>query len=254
MSEHILSTIDNGILHLQFNRSDKKNAITLAMYGALADALEAANDNRAVRVVVLSGNGSSFTAGNDLADFLAASSESLEGNLQRFLRALPNCSKPVIAAVHGHAVGIGTTLLLHCDFVYADSSAMLQVPFVNLALAPEFGSSLLLPKIVGPLRANELLMLGERIDAKTACDYGLINQVVENALETATQQAARLAKQPLNSLRVTKALLQRIDKETLLTTIEAEGIEFAKCMQSPEANEAMTAFMERRAPDFSQFD
>lgn len=254
MSEHIHSTIDDGVLNIQFNRSDKKNAITLAMYGALAAALEDANDKPSVRAVVLSGNGSCFTSGNDLADFLSAASDSSDNNLLRFLRALPNCSKPVIAAVHGHAIGIGTTLLLHCDFVYADNSAKLQLPFVNLALAPEFGSSLLLPKVVGPLRANELLMLGESIDAKTACDYGLINAVVDAPLEIAKQQALKLAQQPSSSMRVTKALLKRIDKEELMAAIEAEGIEFAKCMKSPEANEAMTAFMERRTPDFSRFD
>lgn len=254
MSEHILSSIADGILNIQFNRSDKKNAITLAMYGALADAFETANDNRSVRAVVLSGNGSCFTSGNDLADFLSGTNDSTENDLMRFLRALPNCSKPVIAAIHGHAIGIGTTLLLHCDFVYADSSARLQLPFVNLALAPEFGSSLLLPKVVGPLRANELLMLGESIDAETAYDYGLINAVVDKPLDLAKQQALKLAQQPLSALRVTKALLKRIDNEQLMATIEAEGIEFAKCMKSPEANEAMTAFMERRTPDFSRFD
>ena len=254
MSKHLLTSTSNGILLIEFNRPDKKNALTFEMYGLAADALESANDDRAVRAIIFTGKGDCFTSGNDLADFLSATEDNIDQRLIRFLTAVPNCSKPIIAAVQGHAVGIGTTLLLHCDLVYAENNAKLQLPFVNLGLCPEFGSSLLLPQLVGQRRAAELLLLGEPIDAQTACDYGLLNAVVEDALGTALQQAKKLAAQPAAAIRLTRSLLHRENRQLLLDTIEMEGIEFARCMQSPEAKESMMAFMERRVPNFSQFD
>ncbi len=254
MTSHLLILKMDDILHIQFNRPDKKNAITLEMYDLAAKALEAANDDKDVRAIIISGKGDCFTSGNDLADFLSTSTNSIDSRLKRFLMAMPNCNKPIIAAIHGHAIGIGTTLLLHCDLVYADSSATLQLPFVNLGLCPEFGSSLLLPQLIGKRRAAELLLLGQAIDAKTALEYGLINDVVDDALATAQVQAQKLAAQPAAAIRLTKSLLHQNDKDLLISTIEAECIEFAKRMQSLEAKEAITAFMEHRAPDFSQFD
>lgn len=254
MPNHLLTSQSDGILLIEFNRPDKKNAITLEMYGLAANALESANEDKEVRAIIITGRGGCFTSGNDLADFLSAATDSIDPRLIRFLNAVPNCSKPIIAAVQGHAVGIGTTLLLHCDLVYADSSAKLQLPFVNLGLCPEFGSSLLLPQLIGQRRAAELLLLGEAIDAETAYRFGLINAVVEDALATARQQAKKLAAQPAAAIRLTRSLLHQDNKALLLATIEAEGIEFAQRMQSPEAKEAMTAFMEQRTADFSQFN
>ena len=253
MANTLLTTLKDGILHIEFNRPDKKNAITLEMYGLAADALEYAHQDKAIRVVILSGRGECFTSGNDLGDFLSASAGELDNRVMRFLKALPLCTKPVIAAIHSHAVGIGTTMLLHCDLVYADKSARLQMPFVNLGLCPEFASSLLLPQLVGQQRAAELLLLAEPIDADTACRYGLINAVVNDASATAFEKARQLAAKPAAAIRLTKSLLHEADQHTLISRIEMEGIEFAKCMQSPEAKEAVAAFMERRTADFSQF-
>lgn len=254
MNAVVSTSKSDGILHIELNRPDKKNAITQEMYGLAADAFEQANDDSQVRVIIISGRGDSFTSGNDLVDFLSKTGESTEDGITRFLRAVPNCNKPIIAAVHGHAVGIGTTLLLHCDLAYADNSAKLQLPFVNLGLCPEFGSSFLLPQLIGHRRAADMLYTGKTINAETAYEYGLINELVDDALATAKQQAQRIVSQPAAAIRLTKKLLRNTDKAQLLEIIDAELIEFSRCIQSPEAKEAMTAFMEKRQPDFSQFD
>lgn len=250
----LLTNITDGILHIEFNRPNKKNALTLEMYGLAAAALKQANADPAIRVVIISGRGDDFTSGNDLADFLSAGDKGAQAALIEFLRALPECNKPVIAAVHGHAIGIGTTLLLHCDLVIASPSTNLQMPFVKLGLCPEFGSSFLLPKFIGQRRATELLLLGKAIDGATALEYGLINEVSEEPLLSALQQAQVLSDLPAAAVRLCKSLLLKNDKARLLAAIEAEGIEFNQRMQSAEAIEAMTAFMERRDPDFRQFD
>lgn len=254
MTDPVLTNIENNTLHIQFNRPEKKNAITLAMYDLAAQAFEQANDDPLVRSIIISGTGDCFTSGNDLMDFLSAAGDDIDKRLLRFLKAVPDCKKPVIAAIHGHAVGIGTTLLLHCDFVFAEDNAKFQLPFTNLGLCPEFGSSLLLPRQIGQLRANELLMNGNSFDSLKALEYGLVNAVVEDALASAMQQANHLNQQPAAAIRLTKSLLHRADREELAQTIEVEGTEFLKRMKSPEAKEAITAFMEKRTPDFSQFE
>lgn len=258
MPRPVLTSTDNNTLHIQFNRPEKKNAITLEMYELAAQAFEQANEDPQIRSIIISGAGGCFTSGNDLMDFLSAGSDdggdSVNNQLLRFLKAVPDCSKPVIAAIHGHAVGIGTTLLLHCDFVFAENNATLQLPFTNLGLCPEFGSSLLLPRQIGQLRANELLLCGNSFGALKALEYGLVNAVVDDALASAQQQAAQLNQQPAAAIRLTKSLLHRAGREELAQTIEIEGVEFLKRMKSPEAKEAITAFMEKRTPDFSQFD
>jgi enoyl-CoA hydratase/carnithine racemase len=250
----LITHFSKGVLHIEFNRPEKKNAITLEMYGLAAKALEQANEDSQVRAVIISGRGDCFTSGNDLMDFLDDANQGMADNVMDFLKAVPNCTKPIIAAVHGHAIGIGTTLLLHCDLVYAEPSALFKMPFVNLGLCPEFASSILLPQLIGHRRAAELLLLGKAIDAETAYQYGLINEVVDNAVEAAQAQAATLAALPASAIRATKALLHQYDKEQVMEIIQTEGAVFAQCMHSPEAIEAMTAFMERRQPDFSQFD
>ncbi|WP_101756776.1 enoyl-CoA hydratase [Oceanicoccus sp. KOV_DT_Chl] len=254
MSTVISTLTDDGILHIEFNRPEKKNAITVDMYAQASEAFEQANTNPKVRVIIISGRGDSFTAGNDLMDFISHTSDGLNNGVVRFLNAVPNCTKPIIAAVQGHAVGIGTTLLLHCDMVYADTTAKFQLPFVKLALCPEFGSSFLLPRLIGQRHAAALLYTGAAINAETAFQYGLINQVTDDALATAREQAQIIAALPAAAIRLTKDLLTNTDKAQLMSIIEAEGKEFAECMKSPEAKEAMTAFMEKRQPDFSQFD
>lgn len=254
MTSPVLISQNNRVLHIEFNRPEKKNALTREMYILAAQAIEKAGSDTQIRAIVLSGRGGNFTTGNDITDFLTATAEDMDNSVLYFIRTLPACNKPVIAAISGHAVGIGATLLMHCDLVYADASAKLQMPFVNLALCPEFGASLLLPKLVGHRRAAELLLLGSTINANTALEYGLLNAVVEDSVKTAQQQAQKLAAQPAAAVRITKQLLHQPDKEELLSVIQAEAELFGKRLQSPESKEAMTAFLEKRAADFSQFD
>ena len=226
MTSPVLISHSNGVLHIEFNRPEKKNAINLEMYTQAATAIEEADTNPEIKVILFSGRGDSFTAGNDVGDFLSATAKQLEGSVQFFLRTVPICSKPIIAAIQGHAVGIGTTLLLHCDLVYADSTAKLQMPFVNLGLCPEFGSTLLLPQLIGQRRATELLLFGKSINAQTALDYGLINAIDDNCLEFALKQAHKLAAQAPTAVQITKQLLHQTDKETLLKVIKSEGVLF----------------------------
>lgn len=254
MSEHVQVTREGGVLELRFARPEKKNALTLAMYEALAAALEAADGDAAVRVVLFAGSPEVFTAGNDLKDFLEDPPLGTDNPIFRFLRALHGLRKPVVAAVNGPAVGIGTTLLLHCDLIAAGRSARLQLPFVNLGLVPEAASSLLLPRIVGHARAAELLLLGEPLGAGDALAMGLVNRVVDDGeTETVARAwAAALAAKPPAALRLTKQLL-RSETAAVPARMEEEGAHFAAQLRSPEAREAMQAFFERRAPDFSAF-
>jgi len=251
---HIVTTREGAIQRIQLNRPDKKNALTTAMYAALADAIAAADGDRAVRVMLLHGAGDCFTAGNDLQDFLAAPPESGDRPAFRFLHAISHAAKPLVAAVHGVAIGIGTTMLLHCDLVYAAEGTRFHLPFVNLGISPEGASSVLLPARVGYQRAAELLMLGEPFAAARAREVGLVNEVLPEAqlLAAATAAAQKLAAKPPASLRVTKQLLKR----ALLPQIEAALAEELKIvverLASPEAKEAITAVLEKRAPDFSR--
>jgi enoyl-CoA hydratase/carnithine racemase len=247
---------DGSVLTLRMNRPEKRNALTHAMYSALADGLETAATDPGVRVVVIAGAGGAFTAGNDLGDFLAAPPrDGGEAPVGRFLRTISHFPKPLVAAVEGVAVGVGTTMLLHCDLVYAADTARFQLAFVNLGLVPEAASSLLLPRIVGHARAAELLMFGEPFGAADAERYGIVNKVVPAAeLETFVRdRTAVLAAKPAAALRSTKKLLRYATSSTVSERMAEEGVLFAAGLQSDEAREAMTAFMEKRRPDFSRF-
>ncbi|MEL1251526.1 enoyl-CoA hydratase [Aurantiacibacter gilvus] len=255
MSEHVITEQAGGVLTLTLNRPDKKNALTDAMYGALSDAMEAARDDAAVRVVVIRGNGDMFCAGNDLGDFLAAASGGnvAEANVFRFIRLLGRFPKPLVAGVQGRAVGIGTTLLLHCDQVVLAEDALLTTPFVGLGLVPEAASSVLLPQLVGHRQAFSMLALGQAMDAKAALAAGMTNMVVPNAAldEAVAKLAAGIAAMPPGAVQATKALMRDFDAIDAVIVREAQV--FAERLQSAEAREAFTAFMEKRAPDFSKF-
>ncbi len=244
MSEHILRSCAEGVCELRFNRPEKRNAITFAMYQALAAHLQAALDDEAVRVVLLSGAGASFTAGNDLNDFLTGPEFSGTHPVIEVLRALATFGKPLIAAVHGQTVGIGVTMLLHCDLVVAAERTVLTMPFVTLGLVPEAGSSLLVPRLVGQQRAAELLLLGQPLDAVAAERLGLVNRVVEEGklLEEARALAQRLAQQPAGALTATKRLL-RGDPTELLARIDAEVREFSARLKSAEFRARVQALL-----------
>lgn len=242
-----------AVAEIVFDRPDKRNAITVAMYAAMADALDAAEADPAVRVVLFHGRGGAFTAGNDLADFLAQPTDDPNRPVFRFLRLLSGARKPLVAAVHGPAVGIGTTMLLHCDFVLAAEDARFALPFVNLGLVPEAASSLLLPRLAGYQRAAEMLMLGEPFDAATAHRFGLVGKVLPatDLLEAARALAVRLAVRPPEALRATKALLKS-PVASVPEKLEEEAAEFAFRLRSAELKEAVAAFFEKRAPDFGR--
>jgi len=255
MTDLIATAIDGGVLTIRFNRADKKNAITAAMYQAMAEALTAADSNAAVRVAVITGSGDAFTAGNDLKDFAENPPKGADAPVFRFMYALAGFKKPVIAAVNGVAVGIGTTLLLHCDFVIATPHARFQLPFVNLALVPEFASSLLLPRAIGPKRAMEVMLLGGPFMPDFAMTSGLINALVpaEQLDVTVKGGAAALASKPPAALRAARNLL-RGDVAEIKHRITEEAAIFAERLKSPEFREAAEAFLAKRPPDFSKFD
>lgn len=254
MTDLIQTELDGAILTLRFNRADKKNAITAAMYASAANALNSADTDAAVRAVIITGAGDAFTAGNDLKDFAENPPKGADAPVFQFMDALASFKKPVIAAVNGVAVGIGTTLLLHCDLAYAVPTAKFALPFVNLALVPEFGSSLLLERFVGLRKAQELLMTGETFTAETALNLGLVGALVpaEELLATAKAKAALLAAKPPSALRQTKALI-RGDLDGVKARIAAEAKVFGDRLQSAELQEAVSAFFAKRAPDFSKF-
>jgi enoyl-CoA hydratase/carnithine racemase len=256
MTTNISFSREAGIATLRLNRPEKKNAITHAMYAALADALIEADRDEAVRALLLCGAGGNFTAGNDLADFANRPPAFGDAPSARFLRAIAQFKKPLVAAVDGNAVGVGVTMLLHCDLIYASDRAKLRLPFVDLGLVPEAGSSLLLPRLVGHQRAAELLLLCDSLDGARAHELGLVNAVLPAAeLEAHAQQiCARLARKAPSALRHTKALLRETQHATVLERIEQEGAIFGAQLRTPEAREAFTAFFEKRAPDFSKLD
>jgi len=242
----------DGILELRFNRPDKKNAITGAMYGTLAAALQDAAERPAVRAVLIAAEGDMFTAGNDIKDFLAMSGGLAGAPPARFIHAIATFGKPLVAAVNGPAIGVGATLLLHCDLVYASPEASLLVPFVDLGLVPEAGSSMLLPARVGFARAAAMLLLGEPMDAEAACTAGLVNAVVPaTALrDHARAKAQKLAAKPPGALAASRALM-RGEPGALHAQMQLESAAFSKALQGTESREAFTAFLERRAPNFS---
>lgn len=250
--EQILTQQENGVLHIRINRPEKKNALTLAMYDAMSTAVTAGEADAAVRVLLFSGSAGHFTAGNDLGDFLNAPPDGEDSPVFRFLKTLITAQKPVVAAVQGVAVGIGTTMLLHCDLVYAAPSARFQLPFVNLGLTPEAASSLILPQLMGHRRAAELLLLGETMDAAAAQAAGLINAVVtEDAVEAVARQKAQLlaAKAP-QAVLLSKQLMKRWSADAVRQVMSVEGEIFIRQLHSAEAREAMTAFFERRRPSW----
>jgi len=254
MTEHIKIEKANNILTLTMARPDKKNALTDAMYGALADAIAAAETDPAARVIVLRGEGDMFTAGNDVGEFAAMAAGAARGgqNVSRFVQTIARATRPLVAAVQGRAVGIGTTMLLHCDFVVLAENALLSTPFVNLALVPEAASTLLMPLRIGYARAYEMFALGEAVDAKTALQLGIVNRVVplQRLHAEVSSIAVRLAERPTGSLAATKRLMR--NAELLAAQISAESKTFAERLQTAEAREAFAAFAEKRAPDFSK--
>ena len=253
----------NGVTTIEIARPEKKNALTVAMYQAMTDALNAAKADGAVRAVLITGQPGIFTSGNDIEDFMSrgtggggAGSEDTESPVFKFMRALLDCDKPVVAAVTGAAIGIGTTLLLHCDFVYVSDEARLAMPFVALGLVPEFASSLMVPQLMGNRRAAEKLLLGDPFTPEQAVECGIANAVLP-ALEVvnhARRVAERFNALPPGAVREAKQLMRGPQREVLLQTIATEGALFATRLRSPEAMEAFQAFFQKRKPDFSQFD
>jgi enoyl-CoA hydratase/carnithine racemase len=254
MAEHIVVSVENRVLTVRLDRLEKKNALTRGMYLGMIEALKQADADPNVRVVLITGTEACFTAGNDLVDFANAKPGETSPAIL-YLQTLAAAQKPVIAAVGGVAVGIGTTMLLHCDLVYAASDARFQLPFVNLGLCPEAGSSTLLPALVGHRKAAELLYFGEPFTAGTAQELGIVNTVVASneLLTMATEKARQLAEKPPAALRITKALLKRGSANAIAEAMANETEQFAALLQGPEAKEAMMAFMQRRKADFSQF-
>jgi len=255
MPEHIMTESRDRVQRIEIHRPEKRNAITVAMYEAMAAALARAADDPGVRVILIHGLPEVFTSGNDLVDFLNLPPDGMDSPVFRFLTLINQSSKPVVAAVTGAAVGIGTTMLLHCDYVVAGASARLSVPFVNLGLCPEGGSSLLLPLVLGYLRAAELLLWGEAIDAQQAREWGLVNCVVADgqAIPEAQARALALAAKPPAALQTSKSLLKRRLVPLILHAMQEEGASFSKLLAGPEAKEALSAFVAKRQPDFSRF-
>ncbi|HEY3597501.1 MAG TPA: enoyl-CoA hydratase [Paraburkholderia sp.] len=255
MTMDILVERADGVLTMAFNRPGKKNAITAAMYQTMADTLVEAQADASVRAVLLRGSAGIFSAGNDLDDFMKTPPVGEDAPVFQFLRAISRAEKPVVAAVAGAAVGIGTTMLLHCDLVYAAETATFSLPFAQLGLCPEAASSLLLQRAAGYQAAAEKLLLGEAFDAKEAQRMGFVNRLlpVGEVDAFALQQAQKLAALPASSLRVTKLLMKRASQHELQTQMTDEAVHFAKMLAAPEAREAFNAFFEKRKPDFRQF-
>ena len=250
----ILTHIDAGVMTITFNRLDKKNSITSSMYAAMADAVAQAATDAAVKVVVFQGHETIFSAGNDIGDFLNQPPSTKESPVFRFLRGIATLEKPVLAAVAGPAVGIGTTMLFHCDLVYAGDNAAFSMPFVNLGLCPEAASSLLVPRMFGYHRAAEALLMGEPFFAEAAQEVGLVNRVVPPTEVNgyAQAQARKLAAKPLSSLIDTKRLMKGGSQQEVLQKMDEEGQSFGRMLREPAAKEAFGAFMEKRKPDFSK--
>ncbi len=255
MTTSIQTHTANAVAHIRIARPEKKNAITRDMYQAMADAINAAVADNGVRSVLLYGEPAIFTAGNDLEDFLKEPPAGLDSPVFRFMAALTHCPKPVVVAVNGPAVGIGTTLLLNADLVYAADNAMLSMPFVTLGLCAEFASSVLVPALCGTAKAAEKLLLGESMSAEEARDLGFITAVMapEDVLPHATRKAEKFANLPPDAVRSTKKLMRAASHANVDQVIAAEALEFGRLLRSAEAKEAMGAFFEKRKPNFAQF-
>lgn len=251
---HVVVEQHGNILRVALNRPEKKNALTHAMYTALCDAFARLENEPELRVLFITGTADCFTSGNDMVDFMHNPPTGTDSPVSRFLNALRTATKPLVAAVNGAAVGVGTTLLLHCDLAYAGRSARFQMPFVSLGLCPEAGSSLLLPMLVGHRKAAQLLMLAETFGADDAREYGFVNAVFDDAdyQQKAWEKALQLAAQPPSSVRLAKAQMKASFPQ-LAEVMAAEGAEFMARLKSPEAMEAVGAFLQKRKPDFSRF-
>jgi len=256
MNEHILISTSGPVATLQINRPEKKNALTVAMYQSLADGLSAAEADPAVRVAVIRGTDDCFTSGNDVMDFMQNPPMGEDAPVGQFLKAIATFSKPLVAIADGAAIGIGTTLLLHCDLVYLGANARLKLPFVNLGLCPEAAASLLLPRLAGTAKASELLLLGREFGPSEAVGLGLANAEFESAelVAGAMEIVRELAAQPPAAVRVTKELIRARDRAAVAEVMRVEFEQFMARLMSPEAAEAFQAFAEKRAPDFSQFN
>ncbi|WP_163835243.1 enoyl-CoA hydratase [Spartinivicinus ruber] len=255
MPDLVIVNQHEQLLRLKINRPDKKNALTNQMYSTLAEALVNANQNNEIRVVVIEGNPQCFTSGNDIHDFMQRPPTGTNSPVFHFLQALVELEKPLIAAVDGPAVGIGTTMLLHCDFVYVGDNAQLQMPFVKLALCPEGGATWLLPRLVGHRKAAELLLTSKKFGSEEAVSLGIASAQVPSAqlVDHAVDQANQLAALAPGAVQLSKRLLKQPIKEKLIEVMKQEGAEFIKRLSSPEAAEAMKAFLQKRPADFSQF-
>jgi enoyl-CoA hydratase/carnithine racemase len=254
MTEYVKAEIADGVMTLTLQRPEKKNALTGAMYDAMSDALKRAEADTSVRVVLFQGDGDSFTAGNDLADFAsqARGESAVDSPAHHFIETIGGASKPLVAAVQGNAVGVGTTMLLHCDLVYLAETARLMTPFVNLALVPEAASSWLLPLRIGHARAYAMFALGEPMEASAALACGLANAVVPQGelRKRAHDAAVTLTKRPAGALKLTKKLMR--DHERIAAQMAEESQSFKERLRTPEAREAFAAFAERRPPDFTK--
>lgn len=253
MSDILIDTSD-GVTTLTLNRPDKKNSLTTSLYSELAAAIQAAAADAAVRVLVLQGHETVFSAGNDIKDFLDNPPATMDAPVFSFLNAIRDFPKPLLASVCGPAVGVGTTLLLHCDFIYAGDNALFALPFVNLGLCPEAGSSLLLPARIGHQRAAQALLMGDPFNAETALEWGLVNAVLPptEVSAYARTQALKLAAKPLTALIQTKRLMKRSHAASLPAHMDEEAATFGPMLTQPAAKEAFSAFLEKRKPDFSQ--
>jgi enoyl-CoA hydratase/carnithine racemase len=255
MTNPVLTDRDQSVLIIRMNRAEKKNALTADMYSLMADAIESAGSDRTIKALLFAGSGGVFTAGNDLHDFLHNPPTGPDSPVNRFIRCMVTADVPIVAAVEGAAVGIGTTMLLHFEQVFASEQALFSLPFINLGLVPEAGSSLLLVEACGYRKAAELLMLGEPFTAQQALEYGIVSGICApgDVFDAALGVARKLASKPGTALRDTKRLLRR-SKESLARRIEAETELFARGLESPAAKEALQAFFEKRAPDFKDSD
>lgn len=254
--DHIRTATLNGVATIEIARPEKKNALTQAMYQAMCDALIAANADKAVRAVLITGQPGIFTSGNDLEDFMQRPPQAAgESSTAKFMHALLDCEKPVVAAVTGAAIGIGTTLLLHCDFVYVSDEARLATPFVSLGLVPEFASSLVLPQLMGHVRAAEKLLLGEPFTGADAVECGIANAVLPatEVVNHARRIAERFNALPPSAVREAKRLMRAAGRDRIKTVMATESEIFGARLRSPEAKEAFQAFFQKRKPDFSQF-
>lgn len=245
----ILTQRESGVLEVALNRPEKKNALTQGMYSGMAQALREAKSDPEIRAVLFYGNGGNFTSGNDLMDFIQSPPDSPDTPVMQFINETLEFEKPIVVAVQGYAIGLGTTFLLHADLVYAAESARFQLPFINLGLVPEFGATFLLPRLLGNVRASELLLLGEVFGSSEAKEVGLVNAIFPDPeiLAQAREKARALAGKPASALGATKRLLRAPYRDLLLQSVAAEGMAFAEQLATPEFAEAAQAFFKRKS-------